>query len=156
MAYKAKSDDESFRGNTRFVKICNASSKGTCEKMGETCEWQSRKAVQMNCLARHFSVSFSKAVLKVCEDFGECFNYNPVYFGKINHGCVRVLEELLPGDFQKYINNNGRYAWMIWILLKNPKLLCIIHMKNLITGWWLQIYKVLDINIAIRKLQLKP
>ena len=61
----------------------------------------------MNCLARHFSVSFSKAVLKVCEDFGECFNYNPVYFAKIYNGCVRVLEELLPGDFQKYINNNG-------------------------------------------------
>ena len=30
-----------------------------------------------------------------------------MYFGKINHECVRVLEEVLPGDFQKYINNNG-------------------------------------------------
>ena len=74
--------------------------------MGESCESQSQKAVQMNCLARCFSVSFSKAVLKVCEDFGECFNYNPVYFGKINHECVAV-EEFLPGDFQRY---NGRIA----------------------------------------------
>ena len=57
-------------------------------------------------MALYFSVSFSKAVLKVCEDFGECFNYNTVYFGKINHECITV-EEFLPGDFQKYINNNG-------------------------------------------------
>ena len=106
VACKAKSDDESFRGNTWVVKKYNTSSKETFEKVGETCESQSRKAVQMNCLARHFSVSFSKAVLEVCEDFGECFNYNPVYFGKINHDCVTV-EEFLPGDFQKYINNNG-------------------------------------------------
>ena len=60
----------------------------------------------MNCLARYFSVSFSEAVFNVCEDFGECLNYNPVYFRKINHDCVTV-EEFLPGDFQKYINSNG-------------------------------------------------
>ena len=41
MVYKAKSDDESFRGNTWVVKICNASSKETFEKLGETCESQS-------------------------------------------------------------------------------------------------------------------
>ena len=29
-----------------------------------------------------------------------------MYFGKINHKCVTV-EEFLPEDFQKYINNNG-------------------------------------------------
>ena len=46
---------------------------------------QSRKAVQMNCLARYLSVSLSKAVLKEGEDFGECFKYSPVYFG-INFG----------------------------------------------------------------------
>ena len=60
----------------------------------------------MNCLARYFSVSFSKAVLKVCKDFGKCFNYNSRYFGRMNHECV-TAEEYLPGDFQKYINNNG-------------------------------------------------
>ena len=43
MAYKAKSDDESLRGNTWVVKKYNASSKDTFEKMGETCESQSRK-----------------------------------------------------------------------------------------------------------------
>ena len=106
MAYKAKSDDKVSRGNIWVVKKYNLSSKETFKKMGETCESQSRKAVQMNCLARYFSVSFIKAVLKVCEDFGECFNYNPVYFGKINHECVAV-EEFLPGDFQRY---NGRIA----------------------------------------------
>ena len=51
IACKAKSDDESFRGNTWVVKKYSASSKETLEKMGETCESQSRKAVQMNCLA---------------------------------------------------------------------------------------------------------
>ena len=43
MEYKAKSDDESLRGNTWVVKKYNASSKETFEKMGETCESQSRK-----------------------------------------------------------------------------------------------------------------
>ena len=66
--------------------------------MGKTCELQSRKAVQIHCLDRYLSVSSSKAVLKVFEDFGKCFNYNPVYFWKINHECVTV-EEFLPGNF---------------------------------------------------------
>ena len=43
MAYKDKSDDESFRGNTWVVKRYSASSKETFEKMRETCEPQSRK-----------------------------------------------------------------------------------------------------------------
>ena len=43
IAYKAKSDDEKLRGNTWVVKKYNASSKETFEKMGETCESQSRK-----------------------------------------------------------------------------------------------------------------
>ena len=51
---------------------------------------QSRKAFQMNCLARYLSVSLSKAVLKVGEDFGECFKYNPMYFGKINRKLVKI------------------------------------------------------------------
>ena len=40
MAYKAKSDDESLRGNTWVAKKYNAYSKETFEKMGETCESQ--------------------------------------------------------------------------------------------------------------------
>ena len=48
--------------------------------------------------------------LNVCEHFGDCFNYNPVYFEKINHECVTV-EEFLCGDFQKYINNDGSICW---------------------------------------------
>ena len=43
MSYKAKSDDESLRGNKWVVKKYNASSKETFENMGETCESQSRK-----------------------------------------------------------------------------------------------------------------
>ena len=50
MAGKAKSDDESFRGNTWVVKKYSTYSKETFEKMGEACESQSRKTVQMNCL----------------------------------------------------------------------------------------------------------
>ena len=73
MAYEAESDDENFRVNARVVNKYSTPSKETFQKMGETYESHSRKAVQMNCFARYFSVSFSKAVLKVCEDFDECF-----------------------------------------------------------------------------------
>ena len=50
MAGKAKSDDESFRGNTWVVKKYSTYSKETFEKMGEACESQSQKTVQMNYL----------------------------------------------------------------------------------------------------------
>ena len=65
MAQKAKIDDVSFRGNTQVVKKYSAYSKETFEKMGETSESQPRKAVQMNCLAQYYLVSFSNAVLNL-------------------------------------------------------------------------------------------
>ena len=73
IAYEAKSDDESFRENAWVVNKYSTSSKETFEKMGEAYESHSKKAVQMNCFARYFSFSFSKAFLKVYEDFGDCF-----------------------------------------------------------------------------------
>ena len=103
MAYKAKSDDESFRGNTWVVKKYNASSKETFEKMEKPVNHNHEELFKR---ISWVDVSFSKAVLKVCENFDECFYCNLVYFGKIDHKCVTV-EEFLPGDFQKYINNNG-------------------------------------------------
>ena len=54
-----------------------------------------------------FDISQFLSVLKVCEHFGECFNYNSVHFGKLNHECVTV-EEFLPAGFQKYINPSLR------------------------------------------------
>ena len=82
MAYKAKSDDESFNENAWAVKKYSMFLKEAFEKMGETCEPQSPKAVQMHCLPRYFSFSFSKAVLKIYKDFGECLNCNHVLFVK--------------------------------------------------------------------------
>ena len=155
MAFKEKSDDESFSGNTWLVKKYNASSKETFKKMGKTCEMQSRKAVQMNCLARYFSVSFSKAVLEICEDFCECFNYKPVYFGKINHKCVTV-EEFLTGDFQKYINNNSSIFLNDLVITEKAKIFVHYTYEKSNNRLMLQISKVLGVNFAIRKLQLKP
>ena len=59
MTYKAKTDDESFRGNTWVIKKYSVSSKGSFENMREACKSQSQKAVQMNCLALIF-LSFSQ------------------------------------------------------------------------------------------------
>ena len=59
MAYKAKTDDESFRGNAWVIKKYSVSLKGSFEKMRESCKSQSRKAVQMNYLALIF-LSFSQ------------------------------------------------------------------------------------------------
>ena len=51
---KTKSDNESFRGNAWVIKKYSVSLKGSFEKMRESCKSQSRRAVQMNCLALIF------------------------------------------------------------------------------------------------------
>ena len=73
MAYKAKSDDESLRGNTWVVKKYNASSKETFEKMGETCESQSRK--RLHCC--HYSCF---------QSFGDSYMIRQCF------GFIKVLE----------------------------------------------------------------
>ena len=66
-------------------------------------EIHTRKVVQMHTLARHFSKVLRN---EISADFGACFLYNKVYYGKLD-GQFITIEHYLRGDFKKYINNTG-------------------------------------------------
>lgn len=56
----------------------------------------------MNCLASNLREYFGRAVPTECENFGVCFRYSCVDFGKISYECV-AIEEFLPCE----LNING-------------------------------------------------
>ena len=68
MAYKAKIDDESLRENKWVVKKYNVSSEETFEKMGETCESQSRKRLHY-CHYSCFRSSVDSYMIRQCFGF---------------------------------------------------------------------------------------
>ena len=74
------------------------------EKLSGSLEANTRKAVQMNALARNFAQNMQ---LESPLEFGKSFTYTKVYFSTL-HGQYVTLENYLEGDpFEKYINNDG-------------------------------------------------
>ena len=75
------------------------------EQLFNSVEDHTRKAVQMNSLARNFAKNLE---LEKPQEFGDTFSYTKVYFGKLDGECVTV-ENFLDGTtrFSKYVNNTG-------------------------------------------------
>ena len=75
------------------------------EQLFNSVEDHTRKAVQMNSLARNFAKNLE---LEKPQEFGDSFSYTKVYFGKLNGECVTV-ENFLDSTarFSKYVNNTG-------------------------------------------------
>jgi hypothetical protein len=67
-------------------------------------EAHTRKAVQLNALARNFAQNMASEV--PCLEFGSTFRYNKVYYSVLNEEYV-TLETFLEGTFEKFINNDG-------------------------------------------------
>jgi hypothetical protein len=67
-------------------------------------EAHTRKAVQLNALARNFALNMASEV--PCLEFGSTFRYSKVYYSVLNEEYV-TLEKYLEGPFQKIINNDG-------------------------------------------------
>ena len=63
-----------------------------------------RKQVQLHTAARNVTQRCAKTAPP---EFGETFQYGKVYFGFLNDVPV-TLEELIDGQFAKYINNDGK------------------------------------------------
>ena len=74
------------------------------EELFGTTEVHTRKAVQMNALARNFAqnLDLERPIL----EYGQTFTYTKVYYSSFNGEFV-TLENFLEGTFQKYINNTG-------------------------------------------------
>ena len=66
-------------------------------------EVHTRKQVQMHAVARQLTKQFCS---KVPNQFGQCFQYNRVFFSQFEDEPA-TIEEFVPGNFIKYINNNG-------------------------------------------------
>ena len=67
-------------------------------------EDHTRKQVQLHAVARNMAKQFSK---KVPVQFGDSFHYKKTYYSTLKDLPVTV-EEFVPGQFIKYINNNGK------------------------------------------------
>lgn len=74
------------------------------EELFGTTEAHTRKAVQMNALARNFAqnLELQRPIL----EYGQTFRYEKVYFSSFNGEFV-TLEGFLEGTFEKYVNNTG-------------------------------------------------
>lgn len=62
----------------------------------------------MQYLARNFASQVKEAIAKdKLDEYGESFEYKSVYMGIAEDGELLTVEEFIPGDFVKFINNNG-------------------------------------------------
>ena len=66
-------------------------------------EAHTRKQVQMHSVARNVTQQSST---KIPAEFGDTFSYGKVFYSMLENVPVTV-EAYIPGEFVKYINNNG-------------------------------------------------
>ena len=102
----ASSNHHNIRDATYVIKRYKTSALENIDALKQSPEIQSRKVVQMNSLARNLAVRFSDRCATVNEDFSKIV-YSKVFFGKTNENEFVAVEKIIPGTFQKYINNNG-------------------------------------------------
>ena len=86
--------------------------------IGDSVESHAKKQVQMHCLAKKLADDMLKHLDSAKKDFGTNIIYSKVYLGKWNGGYITV-EEFIEGTFEKYINNNGDFCFMLSILITN-------------------------------------
>lgn len=78
------------------------------EELNQTVENQAKKGIQMHYLAKNFAEQMQGRVEEVCKkEYGNTFFYGKVLMGKDENVEVVTVEEFVPGEFVKYINNNG-------------------------------------------------
>eukprot|EP00794_Sanderia_malayensis_P013091 gene13089-14433_t len=95
------------------------------ENFNMTITQHTRKQVQMDAVARSITRSFNR---KLSAAFGLFFMYKKVYFSNIQGKPVTV-EEFIPGNFQKHINNTGqiRQAESAEDRILIEKAECLVH-----------------------------
>ena len=107
-AYKAVSNHAEFRHSTRVIKRYLPQAVDCIGESGMTVEEHTRKVVQMHLLARNFALQLEEKVRKdKISSYGEMFHYQMIYFGKTDREEYVTIEEFVPGQFTKYLNNTG-------------------------------------------------
>ena len=89
---------------------------------GQTTEEHTRKSVQIQYLARNIASQLKETIAKdKLDEYGDSFEYKSVYMGKTEDGELLTVEEFIPGDFAKFINNNGVVCEEDTMLCKKAK-----------------------------------
>ena len=109
-AFKATSKHAEFVGTTWVVKHYLPSALECISETGQTIEQHNRKVVQMHLLARNFASQLEAEIKRSGESevFGTAFQYRKVFHGETEEGDYVTVEEFIPGEFIKYINNTGK------------------------------------------------
>ena len=102
-AFKATCNDHLHLGDWVVKKYTPTSITTIKEVLKSTVEDHTRKQVQMHAVARNITQRFSS---KVPAEFGDSFQYGKVFYSVLDDIPV-TLEEFVPGEFRKYVNNNG-------------------------------------------------
>ena len=107
-AFKAMSITEGFNKGTWVITSYLQTAVELIKDTGQTTEEHTTKSVQMQYLARNLASQLKGAIAKdKLDEYGESFEYKSVYMGKAEDGELLTVEEFIPGDFVKFINNNG-------------------------------------------------
>ena len=104
-AFRAKCNDSSsnLKGEWVVKKYQEASLKTIEDTLKISVEAHTRKQVQMHCVARNITQRFSA---KIPDEFGQTFSYGKVFYSVLENVPV-TIEAYMPGEFIKYINNDG-------------------------------------------------
>lgn len=102
-AFKATCSDTGLSGQWVVKKYQPTSVKTIVDILQSTVEDHTRKQVQMHAVARNSTQRFSS---RVPIPFGDTFSYGKVFYSVLDELPVTV-EEFVPGEFQKYVNNDG-------------------------------------------------
>ena len=123
-AFKAVGITPGFKG-TWVIKQYLPSTLEIIKRLDQTPESHTKRAIQMNALAKNFAEQMAKRVEDVCKaDFGRVPFYHEIFFGKLDGNCVSV-EPFIEGEFCKYINNTGVITGNITEISKKAE--CLAH-----------------------------
>ncbi|CAM1323178.1 Uncharacterised protein g8313 [Pycnogonum litorale] len=125
-AFKAKSQNGRFYHKTWVVKKYTEKGRRAVEDTNETFEMHTRKCVQMHILAENIAMQLAKKVKSKLNLFGKPIKYIDIFMGEHN-GEFITLEEFIPGNFEKYVNNDGTVFAKNRLPDNVKKAECLVH-----------------------------
>ena len=105
--YMATSITRGFEDKSWVVKKYLRQTVENIKKANQTVSGHAKQSIQGHFLARNFAKQLEEQVKAEKLQFGKTFEYKKVFLGETEKGEWVTVEEFVPGDCIKYINNNG-------------------------------------------------
>lgn len=109
-AFKATSNTSVLTVNDWVVKKYLPKALEVIQATNQSTEQHTRKTVQMHTLAQNFASQLRQELITkgVLDLYGKTLTFNKLFLGKIEAtGEFVTVEEFVPGNFVKYVNNDG-------------------------------------------------